>query len=248
MTKRAATLAATALVFSLSGGLVACSGSSQEPWTLKGQQPQSVPGSDSPSSAPATNDASATVSVIAVGDSLATGDGHDSVPSDPGSWTMYLGDRIDVVGGWRRDGANTQLMADNMADSRADLLVIMAGTNDIGQGLPLEATLDNLRRIRDKATVKAVVLAAIPPQADSPERVTSFNESIRNLATESGWTWVDPWASVRGASGWTEGSSIDGVHPLTPAYRAAGSSIAATVIRLMGVNVLPSTRPDLGHR
>lgn len=168
-----------------------------------------------------------------VGDSLASGGPWDSLPVDPGSWTQYLDSQYEVAGGWRRDGATSGMMADNLVPFVADAVVIMAGTNDIAQGVPTDQTLDNVQRILEKSEVHAVVLCAIPPSSAFPDRAATLNTALVGLARQKGWTWVDPWAESRQGTKWRDGASPDGIHGSLPSYAEAATRINDAIGRAL---------------
>ncbi|MCU1569972.1 MAG: hypothetical protein JWR33_713 [Naasia sp.] len=175
--------------------------------------------------------ASARISVGVVGDSLSVGSGTDSLPQDPGSWVEYLGPDIVLAGGWRRDAAETGAMAANLRPFVADALVIMAGTNDVLQGVDPEDTVANIEKVSEKASVGVVVLCAIPPSLPAPERATRLNEHLQQLAQERGWSWVDPWIPERDGDGWKAGASPDGTHGTLTTYAKVGEVITQVVSR-----------------
>jgi hypothetical protein len=190
-----------------------------------------LPASASTSS-PTTSPADA-VSVGVVGDSLASGGPWDAIPADPGSWSYYLDSRDEIVGGWRRDGATSALMADNLQPFVADVAVIMAGTNDLGAAVPPAQILDNVQRMVDKADVRGVVLCAVPPSAGAPDQAAALNTALAGLAREKGWTWVDPWAESRDGTQWRSGASPDGIHGTLPSYAQAAARIDEAIGRAL---------------
>lgn len=170
------------------------------------------------------------ISVLVVGDSLASGGPWDAIPNDPGSWAYYLGPELDVVGGWRRDGATSALIAASMPEEAADALVVMAGTNDVRRELPVPDLVASLDAIVSQAEVDEVVVAAIPPAAGFAAEVRAANAAMESLAEARGWTWVDAWMLYRTDEGWAPNGSSDGVHGTDASYRSAGSTITEAVL------------------
>ncbi len=181
-----------------------------------------------PSPTPSSTD-SGTIAALVVGDSLASGGRFDSLPWDPGSWTEYLDERILVTGGWRRDGATTRTMAEQVPSERADAVLIIGGTNDAHLGVPETEIVENIEKIVGTVDVEHVVVGAIPPTTHTPEAVAKINAAIESAALARGWSWVDPWAEDRDGVAWVTESSPDGVHASSAAYARAGAAMSAAL-------------------
>jgi hypothetical protein len=178
--------------------------------------------------------------LVVVGDSLATGDGNDGTPADPGSWRMHLAGNVDVVDGWWRNGATTKTMADNLPLTRGDVLIVMGGTNDVANGVPIGQSRESIQRIVQKVAADDVILCAIPPfdrEAGEGEAAAKLNSELQELAEDSGWAWVDPWEFFRDAEGWTDGASTDGIHPTEPVYRSVGLVLSDVIARVTVTHV-----------
>src|SRR4051794_36635513 len=90
------------------------------------------------------------LTVVAVGDSVTDADSADFPAGvfGPGSWVSTADrDGVDVIGGWAIKGATTAAMAAGAQPSDADALVVMAGTNDVLQGIPWEQSAANIEAI-----------------------------------------------------------------------------------------------------
>lgn len=174
------------------------------------------------------------VTVLAVGDSLASGGPWDAVPGDPGSWTYFLDEEptVEIVGGWRRDGATSKTIAENIPDESARVLAIMAGTNDVRKSEPLDQLAGHLMTAVDRVEVDAVIISAIPPEPAFADRVRIANSIMKELAQQRGWIWIDAWSSVRDGDSWTDGATADGVHASLPAYRQAAETFIAAMSML----------------
>lgn len=170
------------------------------------------------------------VRVAAVGDSLtawAPGDRYlettwvDALPTED----------IAFVGGWARSGARTAEMAEAVTPYCAEVLVVLAGTNDLIRSDDHLATLANLETIVDRAEVSRVVLAAIPPIAGRETEAAAFDLELAALARSHGWTFVDPWTGFRADDGsWARRDfADDGVHPGPEVERAAADAIRDAV-------------------
>lgn len=177
-------------------------------------------------------------SVLVAGDSLASGGSWDAVPSDPGSWTVHLGNRLEVTGGWRRDGVLAAEVAMRMPHERADALIIMIGTNDVKRTeVDLAAYAADVESIAAAVEVDEVVVAAIPPYEASAAQVVSVNAVLVELAQRNGWIFIDPWGAYRSGDAWGEGGSPDGTHGSTLSYESAGRSIAFALLEQLETTV-----------
>ena len=84
-------------------------------------------------------DAATDVTFAAVGDSITVADSPDFMGGDlgDGSWATYVeGAGFGFAGGWAEWGATTGRMAEQVASYDADVLVVLAGTNDVAFGIP----------------------------------------------------------------------------------------------------------------
>lgn len=175
--------------------------------------------------------AEAPISVLVAGDSLASGGPWDAMEKDPGSWTYYLGDELAVVGGWRRDGATSALIAERIPSEQADALIVMAGTNDIRQDIATSDIVANVEAITSRVDVVVVALAAVPPQSGRQVEVVAANSALESLAAARGWEWIDPWMLYRTEDGWAANGSPDGVHGSIASYQYAGTTITEFLVR-----------------
>ena len=95
----------------------------------------------------------------AVGDSISDADSPDFAAGDLGaaSWATYVvDDGFAFAGGWAEWGATTAMMADSVGPIEADVLVVLAGTNDVAFGIPFEESAANLDRIIDTVGIEDV--------------------------------------------------------------------------------------------
>lgn len=186
--------------------------------------PTSETSSGTPSSVMATR------SVFVVGDSNSTGfRGTLSAGLDAGeAWAAVLSARSPTtVDGWARDGATTDEMRRAVsARDRADVLLIMGGTNDLVAGVKIDDVLANVSRIADDIESPTVVLLAVAPLDALAAEATTLNDAFGSLAQEKGWGFLDPWAGMRRADGtWIASWTTDGVHSTSRGYAAVGEAV-----------------------
>ncbi|GAB3357437.1 SGNH/GDSL hydrolase family protein [Modestobacter lapidis] len=193
--------------------------------------PSSVAASPAPVEAPA---AAAVTSFVAVGDSLTAG----PVPlpelrfPGSGSWVgAAQGAALDLRGGWAVPGATTADMLAGVQRQDADVVVVLAGTNDISRGIPWATRAANIQAIVATVGAGDVLLSAVPPLDPHPAEALDHNSRLAALAQERGWAFTDPWTGVRTPAGtFVPGASADGVHPTPEVADAAGRRIREALL------------------
>jgi lysophospholipase L1-like esterase len=166
-----------------------------------------------------------------VGDSISDADSPDFAAGEFGasSWATYVvDDGFAFAGGWAEWGAPTAMMADSVGSIEADVLVVLAGTNDVAFGIPFDDSAANLDRIVDAVGIEEVVVVSIPPMDALPNGAEAYNDRLDDLAGDRGWRFVDASAGLRTADGrFRDGMSFDGLHPSVDGARVLGEAIAA---------------------
>ncbi|MGY1784018.1 SGNH/GDSL hydrolase family protein [Geodermatophilus sp. SYSU D00698] len=173
------------------------------------------------------------VVLVVVGDSLTAGTQPlaDGRVEGEGSWVpAALGAPVKLGGGWAVPGATTADLRTGVQKVDGDVLVVMAGTNDIARGVDWAASRDNVLTITRTLRIDTVVVSAIPPGPGRPEAATDYNDRLYQVAVEQGWTFVDPWEMARQGEQWVAGASVDGVHPVQEVADEVGRTLRATVL------------------
>ena len=157
-------------------------------------------------SGPATGNPSPAPSAVAafgrfaaVGDSITDADSPAFAAGDLGaaSWTTYVvDDGFAFAGGWAEWGATTAMMADSVGPVDADVLVVLAGTNDVAFGIPFEDSAANLERIVEVVGIEDVLVVSIPPMDANPAGADVFNDRLEAFADDRGWRFVDASAGL----------------------------------------------------
>ena len=193
-----------------------------------GTTPSSVSAPASPAPAPAP------LRVVAVGDSVTAADSPDFAAGDlgRGSWTWTAEGRgVDVTGGWAVHGATTEAMAAGVGPLDGDTLVVMAGTNDVREGIDWARSAAALDQIVQTAGVTPVLLCTIVPLAADPAGAELFNARLQLLAAENGWELVDSAAPVRAPDGtWLPDMTEDGIHPTPAAAALIGTAVQQALL------------------
>jgi hypothetical protein len=148
----------------------------------------------------------------------------DSLTAMDKSWMRQLKDPTMVnVGGTSIGGATSTRILERSSERDADVLVVMAGTNDLRYGYSTKSILKNIDKITKKVGARHVVIAAIAPSnitnyskkhIDRRKQGEILNRDLQNHALTRGWMFVDPWAADRRLDGgWPSSRTYDGVHP-----------------------------------
>jgi lysophospholipase L1-like esterase len=182
----------------------------------------------------------APVEVVFMGDSITEG-WMDKSPA------FFTPGRIDRGIGGQTTPQMVLRMIPDVVDLKPKAVHIMGGTNDIaGNTGPMtpQMTEDDIRAMIDIAQRHAieVLLASIPPagkfpwapQIETPGAISALNIRLRNLARESGATWVDYHRVLDDGTGTMKpGLSSDGVHPTAAGYEAMARVIEPLLRRML---------------
>ncbi|WP_158586971.1 SGNH/GDSL hydrolase family protein [Clavibacter lycopersici] len=173
--------------------------------------------------------------MAAVGDSITAADSPDFAAGriGSGSWlSSVLGDGVVFAGGWAQGGVNTDTMVANVsAPLDADVLVLLGGVNDYGNGVPFATTTRNYDTLVATIQSDRVLIGTVPPKDDKPDAARAFNEDLKQLAADRGWSFVDASAKTRDGNGkYLEGFTTDGTHPTPEAAKVIGAAVRAAVL------------------
>lgn len=178
------------------------------------------------------SDATVIPTIAVVGDSNTEVDSPDFASGNigTGSWVYQLTStgKFKFNGGWADGGTTSTTQAESLAPvPQSDILLIMTGTNDLGQGVPFDQTTANIDAMVAKAPASKVVLLAIPPRDDetSPTSV-EYNSALAGLAASRGWEFFDGLAFLRAPEGgFVDGATSDGVHLTRDSYIQYGQAV-----------------------
>ncbi len=144
-----------------------------------------------------------------------------------------------LLGRSRFDGGHWLDGVEGRDPVRPDVVVVMAGTNDVVQGFDVAHLLDRLRHLVDtvRAHVPSVrlVVCTIAPQADPA--AAAYNAAIRtdlvpSLRADGVPVAVADVEAALLAQPDTLGA--DGIHPTASGYRLVAGAIAAAVEQVAG--------------
>jgi lysophospholipase L1-like esterase len=193
--------------------------------------PAPTPEPTTPAPTPAPVPAGIPVSVAVIGDSNSNGNNIDRTLADGiEDKTAYITQNrgfVKFAGGWANSGATSGYIAWNApAVSNADVVAIMAGTNDVINGISKADLEKNLRTTVSKVGVNKVLILGIPPLKDRNQDVSAMNATLKQIAYENGWSFFDPWTDLRTAdNSWKAEYYADGVHTNAAGYKVIGYAV-----------------------
>ena len=142
--------------------------------------------------------------------------------------------------------------ARDVLETHPQLVVILAGVNDISQGYPSEWVTGHLRQMYEQAMAARiqVVACSILPYQGLDElrraRLTGVNRWVEDYAAAHGLVFCDLFRVVADpAHPWQLAGSPDGLHPDAAGYRAMGEALANVIER--GLLSLPTHARDGGR-
>lgn len=176
---------------------------------------------------------------------------------------VFLGDSI--IDGWplneyfpERDfvnrGISGQITGEMLGRMKADVIdlkpaavVILAGTNDIARGVPLQTIENNftmMATLADAYRIKVIIASVLPihdyhkdknPQYErSPQRppqtILSLNAWLRAFCQQRGYAYVDYFSQTVDAKGFLNAElADDGLHPNSTGYRVMAPLVLAAI-------------------
>ena len=197
--------------------------------------------------------ASDVITIVALGDSTTAGtpgfqspveappDGRGDPQSQYAYWMMQRHPEWRVVNrgvhGERTDDILRRFARDVTAE-HPEVVIILAGVNDISQGDPATRLIEQLETLYRHALQEHVTVVActILPYAgmDQARRtaMAQVNAWIRQYSTSHGLLFCDLSGVVRDpAAPWQLHSSPDGLHPDVAGYRAMGDALTGVLER-----------------
>ena len=143
------------------------------------------------------------------------------------SWVTYADQgSVEWVGGQARSSARIQDLPGRVNPVKADVLVILAGTNDVVVAYTNDQVELNLQRIVEKSGVENVLLSSIPPVDSARKQTADFNEFLARVAYRHDWSFVDAGSAVRVRTcEFREGLTADGIDPTPAGARLIGDAI-----------------------
>jgi len=163
-------------------------------------------------------------------------------PDDPAtSWATYVtGHGVRVTQSWVDRDARVRDLADEVGPSDADVLVVLAGTNDLDFGTVTDELELSLARLVEAAGADRVLVSSVPPIDGQPQKTADYNELLARIAYRHDWSFVDAGASVvRPDCRYRTGLTTDGTRPSVEGARAIGEAIRGVLTTR--VDLAPAT-------
>ena len=197
--------------------------------------------------------------IVTLGDSITQGADDYATKAQGISWPHYMGlfsgQRASVVQNAGIAGNNTaQMLArfdTDVTPYNPTAVVLLAGTNDVGQGRSFaDWSADVVAIVAKIRAIGAVpVLGTIPPNngADRRQQIGQFNTWLRSYAASQGLTVIPFYALLVDPANGSFKSAYysDGTHPSTAGQIAMGQLAADTLAPLLPVNSPPITSDDV---
>lgn len=160
---------------------------------------------------------------------------YNGLPRAELSWVNWaVSSRVLLQGGFAVSGQRTDQIASGVRGQiSANVLVVMAGTNDIRQHINPVKSMVYLDLIASEAGNTKPLFSLIPPSNGQPQETSAYNALLIAHAAAHGWTVVDPWVTIRQTDGtYKPGFTYDGTHPNGLGQRQSGPVIANAVFWL----------------
>ncbi len=120
------------------------------------------------------------------------------------------------------------------------IVIVLAGVNDLYQGYPVDWIQEHLKAIYERAAQKKIKVLActiIPYNQSSPEikaRMRDVNQWIENYAREKELGFCDTFHVAEDPSNpGNLASTPDGLHPDVEGYKKMGSAIAEAIEKIL---------------
>lgn len=177
--------------------------------------------------------------VAAIGDSITAGTGEpDWGFHGEDSWFAQSVCNLGVPYGYNAAVPNhtTEQVAEDLAGLLGrdpDVVVVLAGTNDVLQDRPAAEAASKLGMIvaRVRAAGARPVIGTVPPFDRNPQGAAALNRELRRLARARDVPVIDFYSVLVGEGGrYRPGLSRDGLHP-SEAGAEAMAKVAAPVLR-----------------
>ena len=140
--------------------------------------------------------------------------------------------------------------ARDVAAAHPQVVIVLAGVNDLYQGEPAPPIIERLERLYAQAAQQQMTVVActiLPYRGMSEGRraaMAQVNAWIRDYSASHGLLCCDLFSVVRDpASPWQLIGSPDGLHPDVAGYRAMGEALTGVIERWMAAAHPPESAP-----
>jgi lysophospholipase L1-like esterase len=143
------------------------------------------------------------------------------------SWVTYArGNGVRVAQDWVDPDATVQKLSTRVTATRADVLVVLAGTNDLRADTANDQVELGLQRAVERAGVDKVLISSIPPVPYLTQETADFNELLARIAYRHDWSFVDAGTTVVDDNcSFSSGMRGPGARPSAEGARRIGSAV-----------------------
>ena len=143
------------------------------------------------------------------------------------SWASYAaGHGVRIVDFWAERDARVRDLTAVVTPSDADVLVILAGTNDLDHAASADEVELGMQRIAETAGTDDVLVSSIPPVEGQPQKTADFNELLARIAYRHDWSFVDAGSTVVAKNcTYRKDMSDDGIRPTAEGARLIGEAV-----------------------
>ncbi len=199
------------------------------------------------------SDAKPALTIVALGDSTTAGtpqfqspleappDGSGNPESQYAYWMMQAHPEWTVINQGINGQRSDEILArfdSSVLKHHPQIVVVLAGVNDLYQGYRPETVIKNLKAIYARAAaaqIRVVACTIIPYNRMSAEvetRMRQVNEWIASYSTSNGISFCDLFEAVENPDRpGTLVSTPDGLHPDITGYRKMGEALTAVIER-----------------
>ncbi len=138
-------------------------------------------------------------------------------------------------------------MKTDVIDLHPRAVLILAGTNDIARGTPIDIIEGNLILISELARlhqIKTLIASVLPVSESQTERpihtIQQLNSWIEQYCKQTGETYVDYYSKLRGPGGYLQTDlADDGLHPNSQGYRLMAPVAITAIDAALGRSTTP---------
>lgn len=138
-------------------------------------------------------------------------------------------------------------MKTDVIDLHPRAVLILAGTNDIARGTPIDIIEANLVLMAELARlhqIKVLIASVLPVTEAQTERpihtIQQLNSWIEQYCKQTGDTYVDYYSKLRGPGGYLQSDlADDGLHPNSQGYRLMAPIAISAIDAALGRSTAP---------
>lgn len=203
-------------------------------------------------------------------DNLARYADSDKVIAPPAAGeqrVLFMGDSI--TDGWRLQeyfvgkpyvnrGISGQITGEMLGRMKADVLdlkpqvmVVLAGTNDLARGVTVPTIENNLYMmglLAKASGIKVVMTSVLPVNGPNitirpPDKILEINKYLQELCAKEGYVYVDYHAALKNGEGLIPVDlAADGLHPNSAGYKIMAPLVQAGIDKALAASPAPGRK------